>query len=234
MNKLKKICFIPARGGSQGVKNKNIRIIGGKPLIAHAIESALKSKLFEHVIVSTDSKKIANISKKFGAKVPFMRPKKLATSAVSNDSVLLHGIKKLLKLKYEFDIIVLRDCTVPFIDVDDIKKVVKKLETKNCDSVFSCIIAHPNPYFGMMEKNSLGYLKKSKNLKNEITRRQDSPEVYNVEGLFAFKTNNFLKTGNVNSGKILPYVLPRSHGIMIDHEIDFLIAKLLFDRKKST
>ena len=193
MNKLKKICFIPARGGSQGVKNKNIRIIGGKPLIAHAIESALKSKMFEHVIVSTDSKKIANISKKFGAKVPFMRPKKLATSAVSNDSVLLHGIKKLLKLKYEFDIIVLRDCTVPFIDVDDIKKVVKKLETKNCDSVFSCIIAHPNPYFGMMEKNSLGYLKKSKNLKNEITRRQDSPEVYNVEGLFAFKTNNFLK-----------------------------------------
>ena len=75
----KPICFIAARGGSKGVVGKNIRLLAGKPLIAYAIESSIKSKIFSHVIVSTEDKEIARISQKFGAEVPFLRPKKLAT-----------------------------------------------------------------------------------------------------------------------------------------------------------
>ena len=90
---MKPICFIAARGGSKGVKDKNIKKLGGKPLIAYTIESAKKSKIFSHVIVSTEDKLIAKIAKQFGAEVPFQRPKILATDNASFDDVLLHGIK---------------------------------------------------------------------------------------------------------------------------------------------
>ena len=91
---MKSICFIGARGGSKGVKRKNIRLLDGKPLIAYTIESALDSKCFEHVIVSTDDKEIASIAKKYGAIVPFLRPKKLANDHSGMSDVLIHGILK--------------------------------------------------------------------------------------------------------------------------------------------
>ena len=107
----KSICFIAARAGSKGVPGKNIRILNGKPLIAHSIEAALDSKIFSSVIVSTEDKKIARIAKEYGAEIPFIRPKKLSTDAVGGEEVLLHGIKKLFSLGYNFDIVQMRDCT---------------------------------------------------------------------------------------------------------------------------
>ena len=90
--KLKSLCFIGARGGSKGVKNKNIRKLGDKPLIAHTIISAIESRLFENVVVSTEDPKIAKIAKKYGAEVPFIRPKKLSTDSANMIDVLTHGI----------------------------------------------------------------------------------------------------------------------------------------------
>ena len=124
---MKPICIIPARGGSKGVPKKNIRKIDGKPLIAYTIKSALKSKIFSHVVVSTDDDEIYQISKKFGADVPFIRPKKLSADKTGASEVLLHGIKKLKKIGYDFDEIVLRDCTVPFIRNVDIISSLQKL-----------------------------------------------------------------------------------------------------------
>ena len=117
---MKPICFIAARGCSKGVKGKNIKKLGSKPLIAYTIESAKKSKIFSHIIVSTEDKLIAKIAKRFGAEVPFQRPKILATDDASFDDVLLHGIKKLRGLGYDFDVIVNRDCTVPINKNSDI------------------------------------------------------------------------------------------------------------------
>ena len=132
---MKSICIIAARGGSKGVPKKNIRLLGKKPLIAHTIESAIKSKLFTDVIVSTENKKIASIAKRYGASVPFLRPKKLATDSASMDDVLLDVIKKLKLLRYEFEIVVNRDCTAPFIKNSDIKKSINLLKRKKCHSV---------------------------------------------------------------------------------------------------
>jgi len=101
---MKPICLICARGGSKGIPNKNIKIISKKPLIAHTITSAINSKLFSHVIVSTEDKKIAQISKKYGAEVPFIRPKKLSSDTTSVGDVFIHAIKKLYSLGYEFEI----------------------------------------------------------------------------------------------------------------------------------
>ena len=98
----KPVCIIPARGGSKVVPKKNIRLIAGKPLIYYTIKSALESKIFSHVIVSTEDKKIASIAKKYGAEVPFMRPTNLATDRTAMEPVLLHAIKKLNSLPLDY------------------------------------------------------------------------------------------------------------------------------------
>ena len=162
---MKPICIIAARGGSKGVPGKNIRIVNSKPLIAHTILKAIKSKLFSHVIVSTEDKKIALVSKKYGAEVPFIRPKKYAIDTASLDDVLYHAVKKLYSLGYNFETVVNLDCTVPFLRIKDIKGVVKLLKKKKCHFVVGVYRQHLNPYFNIMEKNKNGYLQLSKKLK---------------------------------------------------------------------
>jgi len=188
---MKPICFIAARGGSKGVPQKNIRLLAGKPLIAHTIETVKKSKLFDSIIVSTEDKKIANIAKKYGADVPFLRPKILATDTASMTDVLFHGIKKLQSLGYAFDTIVIRDCTVPFIRINDIQDSISLFNNKKCDMVCGVYKQHHNPYFNMMESGSNGFLHFSKKTKNSITSRQQAPIVYQLNGLFVMMLNNF-------------------------------------------
>ena len=124
---MKPICIIPARAGSKGVKGKNIRKLNGKPLISYAIESALKYEFFSHVIVSTEDRKISNIAKKYGAEIPFLRPKKLASDNSDIVDTLSYTIKK-LKSNYSFDSVMLRDCTCPFIDHNDMKKIINSFK----------------------------------------------------------------------------------------------------------
>ena len=221
---MKPICIIAARGGSKGVPNKNIRLLGKKPLIAHTIESAIKSKLFSSVIVSTENKKITNIAKKYGATVPFYRPKKLATDNASMDDVLLDVIKKLKLLEYEFEVVVNRDCTAPFIQNSDIKESINLLDRKKCDAVVAGYNTHLNPYFNMMEKNASGYLEFSKKSKKRIESRQNAPVVYQLTGLQTFNVKQFLKYKRIYMPKILPFEILPETGLMIDTEFEFQIA----------
>ena len=221
---MKPICIIAARGGSKGVPNKNIRLLGKKPLIAHTIESAIKSKLFSNVIVSTENKKITNIAKKYGATVPFYRPKKLATNNASMDDVLLDVIKKLKLLEYEFEVVVNRDCTAPFIQNSDIKESINLLDRKKCDAVVAGYNTHLNPYFNMMEKNASGYLEFSKKSKKRIESRQNAPVVYQLTGLQTFNVKQFLKYKRIYMPKILPFEILPETGLMIDTEFEFQIA----------
>jgi CMP-N,N'-diacetyllegionaminic acid synthase len=228
---VKSICFIGARGGSKGVKRKNIRLLDGKPLIAYTIESALDSKCFEHVIVSTDDKEIASIAKKYGAIVPFLRPKKLANDHSGMSDVLIHGILKLRSLGYSFDALINRDCTVPFIDIKDMRGAVNLFKKINCNGVYSVYRQHQNPYFNMMETNSNGYLKLSKKLKHKILRRQDAPIVYQLNGLFVIKPDALLKYGSTIMPKILPYEISPEHGFMIDTELEFKLSEIMLKEK---
>ena len=228
---MKSICFIGARGGSKGVKRKNIRLLDGKPLIAYTIESALDSKCFEHVIVSTDDKEIASIAKKYGAIVPFLRPKKLANDHSGMSDVLIHGILKLRSLGYSFDALINRDCTVPFIDIKDMRGAVNLFKKINCNGVYSVYRQHQNPYFNMMETNSNGYLKLSKKLKHKILRRQDAPIVYQLNGLFVIKPDALLKYGSTIMPKILPYEISPEHGFMIDTELEFKLSEIMLKEK---
>ena len=223
----KPVCIIPARMGSKGVSNKNIRLIAGKPLIYYTIKSALESKIFSHVVVSTEDKKIASIAKKYGAEVPFMRPKNLATDNTAMEPVLLHAIKKLNSLGIDFEIFVYRDCTCPFIDGRDMKGAIELLKKSDCYSICGSVKAHPNPYFAMWEPNKDGFLEISKTTNKIINRRQDAPTVYITEGVFAFWTKKFLKIRKCQAGKMLPYEITKEHSHMIDFEFDFKVAELL-------
>jgi len=228
---MKPICFIGARGGSKGVPNKNIRKMGNKPLIAHTIESALSSNLFSHVVVSTEDKKIAEIAKKFGAYIPFLRPKKFATDKSSFNDVLLHGINQLKLLKICPEIIVIRDCTVPFITNEIIKKSITLMKKEKCDVVCSVYEQHHNPYFNMMEKDKNGFLKFSKKMPHKIKNRQEAPIVYQLNGLFVINVKKFLKFKTIIMPKILPYEIPAEMGLMIDTEFEFQIADMISKRK---
>ena len=231
---MKSICFIPARGDSKGIPKKNIRILGDKPLIAHTIESALDSGLFEHIVVSTDNDEIAKISKQYGAEIPFMRPKELSADDSTFDEALLHCVKELHAQGQEFDIIAARDCTVPFIDKNDMKGAIDLLIKSNCDSVFTVCHAHPNPYFGMFEANSRGFLEPSKISSKPIKRRQDAPIVYELNGLYVHSVKRLLETGKMFTDKIIPYEISKEHGFMIDYEIEFKIAEIMYDLRKQS
>jgi|TARA_B110001454_G_scaffold196684_1_gene199714 CMP-N,N'-diacetyllegionaminic acid synthase len=228
---LKTICFIGARGGSKGVPQKNIRLINGKPLIAHTIISALDSGLYDHVVVSTEDKKIAQIAKKYGAEIPFLRPKNLSTDTTAFADVMMHGINELKTLDYDFNILVNRDCTVPFIRIKDMKNSIKLLKNKDCDAVFGVYRQHLNPYFNIVEKNYNGFLQLSKKLKNRPKSRQESPKVYQLNGLFVYNVDKFLKYKVPLLPKSLPYEIPVECGFMIDTELEFKIAEFMMKNK---
>ena len=226
----KPICFIAARGGSKGVLRKNVRLLAGKPLIAYAIESSIRSNIFSHVIVSTEDKEIATISQKFGADVPFLRPKKLATNSAGMAEVLVHGLKELHELGYDFDTFVSRDCTVPFIRSKDVAASIRLLKRRNCNAVFGVYRQHLNPYFNMMELDSNGFLKIVKNKGKRPVSRQTSPIVYQLNGLFTYNTEKFLKFRKPLLPKALPYEIPPETGLMIDTEFEFKLAEIIIKK----
>ena len=227
----KPICFIAARGGSKGVTRKNIRLLAGKPLIAYAIESSIKSKIFSHVVVSTEDKEIARISQKFGAEVPFLRPKKLATDSTGMTEVVLHGLKKLHALGYDFDTFVNRDCTVPFLRNKDVAGSIRLLKRKNCNAVFGVYRQHLNPYFNIMELDSNGFLKIVKDEEKRPISRQTAPIVYQLNGLFTYNTEKFFEYRNDVLLNALPYEIPIETGFMIDTEFEFKLAEFIIQKK---
>ena len=229
---MKPICIIPARGGSKGVPRKNIRLIAGKPLIHYTIKSALKSNIFSHVFVSTEDKKIASLSKKSGAEVPFLRPNSLADDKTPMDAVLVHFIEKLIKLGYNFDTFVWRDCTVPFIRNEDIIGSINLLKKKKANLVIGVYPQHLNPYYNVVENTSTNHLKLVKKITRPVSR-QKAPKVYQMNGLHTYDVNKFLfpkRSRRTELSKAIPLEIPIETGLMIDTEFEFQIARLLIEK----
>jgi len=137
MPKKNVIAVIPARGNSKTIPGKNYKKFNGKPIIANTIRKLKESKIFDKIIVSTDSKKIASISKKYGAETPFKRPKFLSNDYASGTSVISHSVKFLIKEGYQFDYVCCVYATNPFLQISDLKKGFKKIKSKKFNYVFS-------------------------------------------------------------------------------------------------
>ena len=230
---MKAICVISARGGSKGLKNKNILNFFGKPLIAWTIMQAVKSRKFLGVFVSTDSKKIAKISEKYGAKIAFIRSKKLSGDYVSKFAVWKDALKKIESyLNTKIDYFVDLDCTNPLRFTRDIEKALNLLvRNKSSDAVISISQSRKNPYFNMVEKSN-GLLKISKNKKKWPIARQLSPKVYDVLANIYCLRRKFLKEKkSLFDGKIKGYEMNTFKSLDIDSKEDLEIVTHLFRTK---
>jgi len=223
------LAIIPARGGSKGLPGKNIKIFAGKPLIAWTIETALKSKYLNRVVVSTEDETIARISKKYGSEI-IKRPIGLARDISSTHDVIDHVIDYLEKNeKYESDIIVLLQPTSPLRTVEDIDRAVDIFIENKCESVISMYEFGPSVYWSF--KMGRKYLETLFDIKYLKQRRQKSPKVYIPNGAIYVSTyNNLIKYKSFYSKKILPYVMPEERSIDIDYEIDFKLAEILMNK----
>jgi CMP-N,N'-diacetyllegionaminic acid synthase len=231
LNKMRILAIICARGGSKGVPNKNIRLLNGKPLIAYTIECAKKYTKFDRIIVSTDSPKIAEVAKQYGADVPFLRPKELATDTSPKIPVLQHAVRYLEQEENDrYDLIVDLDPTSPLRTVEDIENCVNKMIEKNPNVVFSVTPAHKNPYFNMVEEKD-GRVYLCKKLDRSITRRQDAPMVYAMNAsIYVYKKDFLLNTDSVFSDNTMAVVMPEERSIDIDRPIDFEFVEFLMKR----
>jgi CMP-N,N'-diacetyllegionaminic acid synthase len=224
------LAVIPARGGSKGVPNKNIKELLGKPLIAYTIEQAKRSRYIDRTIVSTDSPAIADIAVSCGAEVPFLRPEALATDQSSTLDVLVHAIDWLEKNEnYKFDILVLLHATTPLREPEDIDRSIELLLDKGVENVFTVTEAHRNPYFNMVEiKNNKVSLVKMGN----YATRQTAPEVFDMNSsIYVWWKDIFMKKRSVFLENSRVYIMPRTRSVDIDDSLDFKIAEMLLSNQ---
>lgn len=231
MNILVTIC---ARGGSKGLKNKNVRDLLGKPLIAWTIEQALSWGKAGAVIVSTDSEAIAETAKEYGVEVPFIRPQHLAADDSPKLPVIQHALAYMEKAnETEYDYVVDLDPTAPLRTVKDIESAVQKLiNNPQANNLYSVTHAAKSPYFNMVELNSQGYVSLSKESDQPVYRRQDAPAVYAMNASIYIFRRKYLKTAEtVHSTKTLIYEMPEERSIDIDRPIDFKLVEFLMKEK---
>ena len=224
---MKPICLICARGGSKGVVNKNIRIISKKPLIAHTIKSAIDSKLFSHVVVSTEDEEIAKISKKYGAEIPFMRPKKFSLDKSSTLDVVQHATEFLQKEEnYIPDIITILLPTCPFRPSNLIDNSIQLLKKTNATSVVSVSKAKKHAFKAFVPKN--GFLKPFRKDYRKFYQRQLLPDFYHTTGAaytFWFKT--LKKYGHYYGPRMKPLISTDNKiNIDVDDVFDLFIAEM--------
>ena len=229
---MKPLFLIPARGGSKGVPGKNIRHLGGLPLIAYSIRDALAvAQDPGDVVVSTDSEEIAVVARSHGASVPFIRPAVLATDTAGSREVMLHAVEFMNRKGTTYDTIVLLQPTSPYREKEDIMKAIEMFEAGRPDMVVSVKAAQTNPYYNAYECDETGALRISKG-DGTITRRQDAPPVWEFDGsIYVIDVDALRKYPSLGKmQRILP--LPNSvrHNIDIDTELDFLLAETLLSQ----
>jgi CMP-N-acetylneuraminic acid synthetase len=227
------LCVISARGGSQGLKNKNIKNFNGKPLIAWTILQAKKSKFINEIYVSTDSLKIAKIAKSYGAKIPFLRKKKYSNKTISKFLVWKDALVKIEKIyNKNYDYYLDLDCTNPLRSTSDIDLMCKKFikNKKFYDGIYTIAKARKNPYFNVVEYKDKN-LEISKKLKFWPTSRQAAPKVYDqVASMYLFKSNFIKKNHSMYQGKISGFELKDYQNFDVDSSLDFFMIEKLFKK----
>ena len=213
-----KICLIPARSGSKRIKNKNIKLFFGKPMIAFAIENAKKTKLFDKIIVSTDSKKIAKISSRYGAEIPFFRPKKLADDKTVDKTVINHFLKN---FKQRISYLCYLYPNSPLLKTSTIVKSFNQISKKNYQQLITICKnkSDPNRVFKLEKNNVVKILKKRKKYSKKSNFFNDAGQCY------WFNLNKNVKK------KILGFPISKYEGIDINTYEDLKLVKILYSKK---
>ena len=229
------LCTICMRGASQGVKNKHTRLINGKPLMYFTIKQAIKSKIFDHIVVSTDSKKILKIAKSYGADGWFLRPKKLALNTSPKVPAIKHALVQAEKFyNKKFETIVELEATSPLRKIEDILKAYKFFVKKKANMLITgCKSKKKNPYYNMFEivNNEMKILKK---FKKNIYRRQDAPITYHSNGsLFIWNRKSLINFKSHFTKKTVFYEMPENRSIDSDSKLDFQLVEFLLKKNNA-
>lgn len=227
---MKNIAIIPARSGSKGLKDKNIRLLGGKPLLAYTIEAALKSKCFDTVMVSTDSKKYAKIATEYGAEVPFYRSQETSKDSASPWKVVKEVLENYKALGKEFDTFTLLQPTSPLRTAQDIRNAYKELKEKNANAVVSMCELECSMHL-------VNTLPKSLSMKGFISdaqynkRRQEIRPYYRFNGaIYISRVKTFMKHMNIYNDKCYAYIMDRNRSYDIDDKNDLKIVEALLKK----
>ncbi|MCR4817547.1 MAG: acylneuraminate cytidylyltransferase family protein [Fretibacterium sp.] len=223
---MKNLAIIPARSGSKGVKDKNIRSLGGKPLMAWSIEAALRSKQFDEVMVSTDSEHYAKIAREYGASVPFLRSATTASDTASSGAVISEVLREYQMRGQEFDAYCLLQPTSPLRTAEDIRKAYDLYKQKNALAVVSVCEAEHSPLWCGRLPDTLeldGFIRRENS-----GRRQDIGKFYRLNGAIYIvnieksKSDPFLyRKGSY------AYIMAQERSVDIDTELDFKFAEFL-------
>lgn len=229
---MKILCTICARSGSKEVKNKNIIKIGKKILIDYTIDQARKSKIFDKIVVSTDSAKIKRLTRE---NVDFVikRPKFMSNNSAPKMPAIKHALQKSeIEFNKKFDLIVDLDVTSPLRSTSDIKKAVKQIENTKHSNLVSVNESRRNPYFNMVEKNKNG-LKLVKKNKKFFSTRQSSPKIYDLNAsIYIWKRSSLLHSDRVIGRGTSIYLMPYDRSIDIDSKFDLSIVENILKKRK--
>ena len=222
---MKNLAIIPARSGSKGLVDKNIKLLNGKPLIAYSIEAALQSGVFDTVMVSTDSEKYAETARNYGAQVPFLRSAETSSDTASSWDAVAEVIENYQKLGNCFDTFMLLQPTSPLRTAQNIREAYDEMAQKDANSIISlCEVDHsPLQCNTLPEDLSLdGFIRKETKGK----RRQDMPTYYRFNGaIYLSKVDFFMQDHDIYREKCFAYVMSKCDSIDIDDEFDFAMAR---------
>lgn len=228
MKNISFLALIPARGGSKRLPNKNIKPLCHRPLIAHTIECAKESQIFDRIVVSTDSSEIADVAKNYGAHVPFIRPANLSTDNATSIDVVLHAMKWHEDNDKKYDFVILLQPTSPLRLPLDIKDAVKLCLDKEADAIVSVGACNKSPQWINTLPEDLSMINFIKSFENENAVR--SP-YYQINGALYLARWDYLKNlQNWYSTKTYAYIMPPERSVDIDSIVDFTVAETIKKR----
>lgn len=227
------VCTICARCGSKGVAGKNIRVVAGKPLLAHTIGQALACALFDQVAFSSDSKAYLDVARQAGATMLVTRPPELASDSAGKIPAIRHCVTQIEAVTgRQVDIIVDLDCTSPLRLPADIEASLALLRDGNLGNVITGSVARRSPYFNLVERKPDGSIGLVKKPKRALLRRQDAPQCFDMNAsIYVWRRAALMDRDGLFHADTDIYVMPEERSIDIDSELDFDIVSMLLERR---
>ncbi|MBU1085635.1 MAG: acylneuraminate cytidylyltransferase family protein [Candidatus Beckwithbacteria bacterium] len=221
------LAIVPARSGSKSVKDKNIKLLNGLPLMAYSIKAAKACRQIDKIVVSSDSQEYLNLAQDYGAEV-ILRPKELAGDDAPMLPVLQHAVREVEKQGDGVEVAVLLDPTSPLRLVSDIEKCLEELKKSETKSVVTVTEVEHNPYFVMAAIEANGYIKFPLfKTKEKIIRRQDAPKVYRINAAVYVIKKDILMKGEIFTDQTRTVIIPEERTSHIDTNLDFLFTEFL-------
>lgn len=223
------VAFVFARGGSKGLPRKNLLTLAGKPLIVHSIDTALALPRVDKVVVSTDDVEIAEVARKAGAEVPFLRPAELAGDTTPEWLAWQHAIRTLRESGESVDVILSLPPTAPLRAPADVDCCLDTFLGTSADVVITVREAERNPYFNMVRREPDGAVRLA--IESAFSRRQDAPEIYDMTTVaYVARADFVLGARRIFDGTVRAVLIPRERALDIDTELDLVIGSMLVDR----